>query len=241
MYRFLAEVFVRHEYFSGRCFSFDFVPTEDTLSIFHHGRIGLKNSKGSLLIFADEEKLAESVKLSFLGYVKDFSLWNVTYFESFPSGEIPTAVVCENSVSFENRKLESFGKNLDCPRPMFGVELLLNGVGPFFSAEIPLATRQLRWRYCVSGSLAQSQLKIWDVKSGCESPFDMECASNGSFYFTSREKVPLVYGAPPRYQLRDSKNAKILLKALPNMDVGSLAKISLDEGDEIVAERFINL
>lgn len=240
MYRPFVEVSVKHEYFSGRCYSFEFAPTEDALEVFRHENVEVKSSKGSLLVFADEESFAEPVKLPFLVYTKDSALWNVTCFESFLAGEIPTAVILENSVVFENRKLELFGKNVDCPRPMFGMELRLNRTVPFFRAEIPLATRRLRWRYCINRNSAQYNLEIRNVRGEVAS-FDMECASNDSFYFTSREKIPLVYGAPPRFQLRDSKNAGMLLKAMPNMDANSLAKISSNGCDEMVAERFINL
>ena len=240
MYRPFVEVSVRHEYFSGRCYSFEFAPTEETLETFRHESVEVKSCKETLLIFADEECFAEPVKLPFLVYARESTLWSVTCFEKCTEGEIPTAIVSENSVVFENRKLETFGGNVDCPRPMFGMELQLSRAVPFFRAEIPLATRRLRWRYCVSGCSALCNLEILNVKSGEVAPFDMERMSSDLLYFTSREKIPLVYGAPSRFQLRDSRNSRILLKAMPNMDVHSLAKISSDGGDEMIAERFIN-
>ena len=59
--------------------------------------------------------------------------------------------------------------------------------------------------------------------------------------YVSRTEIPIVSGAPPRFQLLDSATSKVLVKSLPNASAKSIAKASLDDGSRaIVAECFVN-
>jgi hypothetical protein len=76
-----------------------------------------------------------------------------------------------------------------------------------------------------------------------DDPVQFDCVEKSprlSLYI-SRSEIPIVSGAPPRFQLLDSTTSKVLMKSLPNANAKSIAKARLDDGTRaIVAECFVN-
>jgi hypothetical protein len=68
----------------------------------------------------------------------------------------------------------------------------------------------------------------------------VEKTSHFSLY-VSRREIPIVSGAPPRFQLLDSATSKVLIKKLPNANAKSFIKARLDDGTRtIVAECLVD-
>jgi hypothetical protein len=103
-------------------------------------------------------------------------------------------------------------------------------------------TKKLRWCYCVSGIYAERDLQINDSLK-VDDPVQFDCVEKSSrmSLYVSRTEIPIVSGAPPRFQLLDGATSKVLMKCLPNASAKSIAKACLDDGSSaIVAECFIN-
>lgn len=242
-YTSFANILVEHEYYRGTCSSFFFVPSKSAKEEIARQNLILRDTNGCLKLFGPEDLVDSVGALCFGVCAKDPDLWNVTFFDSSDSGMVPVYVVEGNSYTIKKESLEELKKDLDVPGLMFVVKVLSRSLQKEFKPlKIQLETRKCRWRYNIKGDYSQYDIKIHSLNDGNDTFFDAEKRTDDLFVFTSKEKIPVVYGDVPKFQLRTKDTSRILMKALPNMDSRSLSRIeSKGGGYEIVAESFINL
>ncbi len=166
----------------------------------------------------------------------------MTYFDGIAHDEIAVAVVSgESEVRFEGRSKDSIPELQRMFGVVFALELHLTPKKPLV-CTVKVPTKKLRWCYCVSGIYAERDLQINDSLK-VDDPVQFDCVEKSprlSLYI-SRSEIPIVSGAPPRFQLLDSTTSKVLMKSLPNANAKSIAKARLDDGTRaIVAECFVN-
>ncbi|WP_406538919.1 hypothetical protein [Fibrobacter sp.] len=238
----IVDVSLCHEYYNGSSCGFKVVPSpetaeilkrEDALCRIYDGKVRLMSPAGS---FAEETTLFFYVKASIA------EIWNVTNFDGIAHDEFPVAVVSgENKICFEGRKKDSMPELQRMFGVVFALELHITPKIPLV-CTVKVPTKKLRWCYCVSGIYAERDLQINDSLR-TDNPVQFDCVEKSQrvSLYISRTELPIVSGAPPRFQLMDSATSKVLVKSLPNANARSIAKASLDDGTRtIVAECFVN-
>lgn len=240
-YSYFANLHVNHDYYRGVCSSFYFVPSNSTREEIIRQKLILREINGRLKIFAPDDLDADVNALYFGVCSNEQDLWNVTVL-NHSENEMPVFVVKDNSVTLVKEPLDELKKDLDVPNLMFFVKLCSNSVNGCIPLKIPLETRKCRWKYNVNGDFSQYDVEIHSLNGNQDNLFDVEKISDDLTIFTSKNKIPIVYGDVPKFQLRTKDTSRILMKSLPNMNSRSLSRIeSKGGGYEIVAESFINL
>lgn len=233
------DVLVEHEYFGGRCADFCFLPDADTKKMLADERVLMRETAwGFRLAFSNDDC---DGKFVFWAQTNRHELWSVSAFDSKGANEIPIAHFDKKGLRWNSCLESDLLKSMKLPKPMFGLEIVVCPEMRNSCLVIPLKTRRLRWRYCVLGYSKKDSIEVVSVRGKDENvSFDAKEMDLNSVMFTSHERIPLRLGAPPRFQLREKKTSKPIIKCLPNMDARSLAMASLDEGKfELVAETFI--
>jgi len=238
----IVDVSLCHEYFNGSACGFSVIASSETEAILHREQVVCRCYDGKIRLFAPMDSFAEKTKLFF--YVKGTiaEIWNMTNFDGIAHDKMPVAVVSgDSTVKFEGRDKQSLPEL----NRMFGVIFVLElhvEQNKILVQKVTVPTKKLRWCYCVSGIYAERELRINDsLKSDDPVQFDCVEKSPRLSLYVSRVEIPIISGAPPRFQLLDSATSKVLMKCLPNANARSLAKARLDDGTRaIVAECFIN-
>lgn len=237
-----VEVFVVHEYFKGSCSSFYFIPSKATENEMRRQNLLVRESRGSLQMVVQSELENDANALYFGAYTKEMNLWSVTVFDCPMKSGVPVFSVENGNVSLKNEALDKEHSDLKIPGLMFAVKLNPMDLNKNCRLKIPLETRKCRWRYCINGDFSQYDVKIHSIDDGTEDTFDVEKKTENFTVFTSKSKIPIVYGDSPKFQLRTKDTSRVLMKSLPNMNSRSLSRIEIEGGGyEIVAESFINL
>jgi hypothetical protein len=107
-----------------------------------------------------------------------------------------------------------------------------------------LRARRLRWKYYVSGDLADCCPEIHDVSAGSGERQAFRRAATpgpcGALAFLSEREIPLRQDSSLRLQLRNGANGRILLRRIPLASPESLGREVLEGGEAItVAQAFI--
>ncbi len=232
---------VEHEYFGGRCEDFCFIPASETRTLLRQENVLLRETVSGFRLTADDSAELEGKTLLFWAYPVRYDLWSVTTFDKVASDEIPVVHVQKNGLhwdSYPEKKLSGMERST---KPMFGVAV--NDFAQILNSTIvlPLKTRKLKWRYCLSGFRSSDSIEVAAAKNAENgTSFDISTTQSNVTIFTSKDAIPLRYGAPPLFQLREKKTSKPIIKCLPNMDARSLAMVLLDDNkQELVAETFI--
>lgn len=238
----VVDVSLCHEYFNGSACGLKVIPSSKTAEILknEHSQCRIYDGKVKLIAPLDAFR-CESV-LFFYVKASIAEVWNVTCFDGIAYDKFPVVVVSENgNVDFVGRDKRSV-PNLD---RMFGVIFGLEiHVGPSrkFECTVTIPTKKMRWGYCFSGSYAERNLQINDSLKA-DDPVQFDCVEKTSHFslYVSRREIPIVSGAPPRFQLLDSATSKVLIKKLPNANAKSFIKARLDDGTRtIVAECLVD-
>lgn len=238
----VVDISLCHEYFNGSTCGLKVIPSHKTAEILknEHSQCHIYDGKVKLIAPLDAFK-RESV-LFFYVKASIAEVWNVTCFNGVAYDEFPVAVVAENgTVDFVGRDKQSYPDLNRMFGVIFGLELHL---GPSRNIEytVTVPTKKVRWGYCFSGSYAERNLQINDSLKG-EDPVRFDCVEKTSRFslYVSRREIPIVSGAPARFQLLDSATSKVLIKKLPNANAKSFVKARLDDGTRaIVAECFVD-
>lgn len=238
----IVDVSLRHEYYNGSSCGFKVVPSRETAEILKREQILCRIYDGKVRLMAPVNSIPVNTLLSFYVKASIAEVWNVTYFDGIAHDEFPVAVVSnERDAYFEGRSKESLPEL----QRMFGVIFVLElHISPrnMLVGTVKVPTKKLRWCYCVSGIYADRDLQINDSLN-VDDPVQFDCVDKSpklSLYISRRE-IPIVSGAPPRFQLMDCATSKVVMKSLPNASGKTLAKASLDDGTRaIVAECFVN-
>lgn len=238
----IVDVSLCHEYYNGSSCGFNVVPSTETAKILEREQILCRIYDGKVRLMSVAGAVAE--KMTLLFYVKPSiaEIWNVTNFDGIAHDEFPTAVVsCSKGVLFEGRKKNTMPELQRMFGVVFALELHLEP-NKVLECTVKIPTKKMRWCYCVSGIFAERDLLISD-SSKTDEPVKFDCVEKSPRFslYISRKEIPIVSGAPPRFQLLDSATSKVLMKTLPNASGKTLAKASLDDGTTaIVAECFVN-
>ncbi len=238
----IVDVSLCHEYYNGSSCGFKVVPTLETAEILKREQTLCRIYDGKVRLMAPANAFLGKSVLSFYVKASIAEVWNVTYFDGIAHDEFPVAVVsAEKDPYFEGRSKESMPEL----QRMFGVIFLLElhiGSKRPLVCTVKVPTKKLRWCYCVSGVYAERDLSINDSLDA-DDPVQFDCVDKSPklSLYVSRREIPIVSGAPSRFQLMDSATSKVLVKSLPNASGKTLAKASLDDGTRtIVAECFVN-
>lgn len=238
----LVDVSLCHEYFNGSTCGFKVVPSKESAAILNEGGVLCRIYDGKIRLLAPVDAYDKEITLFFYIKASIAEVWNVTSFDGVAHDEFPVVVVSDGGqVTFEGRDKKSIPEL----NRMFGVVFALElHVDPRMLLEctVKVPTKKLRWCYCVSGCYAERDLQINDsLKSGQPVEFDCVEKSPRLSLYVSRIAIPIVSGAPSRFQLLDCATSKVLIKSLPNASGKTLAKARLCDGTRaIVAECFIN-
>ena len=238
----LVDVSLCHEYFNGSTCGFKIIPSVETASLLNKGGALCRIYDGKLRILAPVGAFDENITLFFFVKASIADVWNVTCFDGVAHDEFPVVKVSEDkTVSYEGRKKNQIPEL----NQMFGLVCALElHIGPQKPLEcsVMVPTKKLRWCYCVSGIYAERDLLINDSLNTVE-PIEFDCVEKTPrlSLYVSRREIPIVSGAPSRFQLLDSATSKVLIKSLPNASGKTLAKARLCDGSRaIVAECFVN-
>ena len=238
----IVDVSLCHEYYNGSSCGFKVVPSSETDKILKREETLCRIYDGKVRLMAPVTAFEEDTVLFFYIKASIAEIWNVTYFDGIAHDEIAVAVVSgESEVRFEGRSKDSIPELQRMFGVVFALELHLTPKKPLV-CTVKVPTKKLRWCYCVSGIYAERDLQINDSLK-VDDPVQFDCVEKSprlSLYL-SRSEIPIVSGAPPRFQLLDSTTSKVLMKSLPNANAKSIAKARLDDGTRaIVAECFVN-
>lgn len=237
-----ANICINHEYLGGKCSDFKFIPDNTTKDrIIREGFLVSETSEGFLLI-AEESNSTEKIHLRFWAYPTRQELWSITLFKGITKGSIPLAKATEESLHWEKILESEIPKEISTPKPMFGLEFIHPRNATEKKIALSLKTKKMKWRYNISGLSEFGEVEIIGFKGSKEtSQFDAFMDPSGIIVFTSKKRIPLRYGAAPRFQLHEKKTSRTIIKCLPNMDARSIAMNILDDGkQEPIAETFFN-
>ena len=236
-----VDVSLCHEYYNGSSCGFKVIPSAETAEILRKEQALCRIYDGKVRIMAPVIAFAEETTLFFYVKASIAEIWNMTYFDGIVHDEFPVSVVSSKGAYFEGRQKNSIPELQRMFGVIFALELHLVPKQPLV-CTVKVPTKKLRWCYCVSGIYAERDLRINDSLDA-ENPVQFDCVEKTprlSLYI-SRSEIPIVSGAPSRFQLMDSATSKVLMKNLPNANGRTIAKASLDDGTRaIVAECFIN-
>jgi hypothetical protein len=238
----IVDVSLCHEYYNGSSCGFKVVPTLETAEILKREQTLCRIYDGKVRLMAPANAFLGKSVLSFYVKASIAEVWNVTYFDGIAPDEFPVAVVsAEKDPYFEGRSKDSMPELQRMFGVIFLLELHIGSKRPLVST-VKVPTKKLRWCYCVSGVYAERDLSINDSLDA-DDPVQFDCVDKSPklSLYVSRREIPIVSGAPSRFQLMDSATSKVLVKSLPNASGKTLAKASLDDGTRtIVAECFVN-
>lgn len=241
-YERIVDVSLCHEYYNGSSCGFKVEPSSETAEILESKQILCRIYDGKVRLVAPGSLLAEKTTLFFYVRASIAEIWNVTFFEGIAHDEFPVAVVSsDKDVYFEGRKKDSMPELQRMFGVVFALELRLEQKKPLV-CTVKVPARKLRWCYCVSGVYAERDLLINDSLQ-TENPVQFDCVEKSARFslYISKSEIPIVSGAPSRFQLLDSATLKVLVKSLPNASGKTLAKTRLCDGSRaIVAECFVN-
>ncbi len=236
-----VDVSLCHEYYNGSSCGFKVIPSAETADILRKEQALCRIYDGKVRIMAPVTAFAEETTLFFYVKASIAEIWNMTYFDGIVHDEFPVSVVSSKGAYFEGRQKNSIPELQRMFGVIFALELHLTPKQPLV-CTVKVPTKKLRWCYCVSGIYAERDLRINDSLDA-ENPVQFDCVEKTSrlSLYISRSEIPIVSGAPSRFQLMDSATSKVLMKNLPNANGRTIAKASLDDGTRaIVAECFIN-
>ena len=236
-----VDVSLCHEYYNGSSCGFKVLPSVETAEILRKEQALCRIYDGKVRIMAPVIAFAEETTLFFYVKASIAEIWNMTYFDGIVHDEFPVSVVSSKGAYFEGRQKNSIPELQRMFGVIFALELHLVPKQPLV-CTVKVPTKKLRWCYCVSGIYAERDLRINDSLDA-ENPVQVACVEKTSrlSLYISRSEIPIVSGAPSRFQLMDSATSKVLMKNLPNANGRTIAKASLDDGTRaIVAECFIN-
>lgn len=237
-----ADILVSHEYFCGKYSDFTFVPEPESETTIRREGFLIQEAIGGIRLIAPEEVFASKIELVFWVYPTDRNVWSATDFENIPEDSIAFAKISQGSLQWESCTKDKIPESMQVPKPMFGIAISNQNNVDNSRVTIPLKTKHLKWRYNISGLSVNRPVEIAGYKPNTDAPsFDIVEEYADTIVFMSQQDIPLRYGAPPLFQLREKNSSKAIIKCLPNMDARSIATISLDKNRrEIVAESFIN-
>ncbi len=236
-----VDVSLCHEYYNGSSCGFKVIPSAETADILRKEQALCRIYDGKVRIMAPVTAIAEETTLFFYVKASIAEIWNMTYFDGIVHDEFPVSVVSSKGAYFEGRQKNSIPELQRMFGVIFALELHLTPKQPLV-CTVNVPTKKLRWCYCVSGIYAERDLRINDSLDA-ENPVQFDCVEKTSrlSLYISRSEIPIVSGAPSRFQLMDSATSKVLMKNLPNANGRTIAKASLDDGTRaIVAECFNN-
>ena len=237
-----VDVSLCHEYYNGSSCGFKVLPSIETAEILRKEQALCRIYDGKVRIMAPVTAFAEETTLFFYVKASIAEIWNMTYFDGIVHDEFPVAVVSnDKGAFFVGRQKNSLPELQRMFGVIFALELHLVPKQPLV-CTVNVPTKKLRWCYCVSGIYAERELRINDSLD-VENPVQFDCVEKTPrlSLYVSRSEIPIVSGAPSRFQLMDSATSKVLMKNLPNANGRSIAKTSLDDGTRaIVAECFVN-
>ena len=237
-----VDVSLCHEYYNGSSCGFKVLPSIETAEILRKEQALCRIYDGKVRIMAPVTAFAEETTLFFYVKASIAEIWNMTYFDGIVHDEFPVAVVSnDKGAFFVGRQKNSLPELQRMFGVIFALELRLTPKKPLV-CTVNVPTKKLRWCYCVSGIYAERELRINDSLD-VENPVQFDCVEKTPrlSLYVSRSEIPIVSGAPSRFQLMDSATSKVLMKNLPNANGRSIAKTSLDDGTRaIVAECFVN-
>jgi hypothetical protein len=236
-----VDVSLCHEYYNGSSCGFKVLPSVETAEILRKEQALCRIYDGKVRIMAPVIAFAEETTLFFYVKASIAEIWNMTYFDGIVHDEFPVSVVSSKGAYFEGRQKNSIPELQRMFGVIFALELHLTPKQPLV-CTVKVPTKKLRWCYCVSGIYAERDLRINDSMDA-ENPVQFDCVEKTPrlSLYVSRSEIPIVSGAPSRFQLMDSATSKVLMKNLPNANGRTIAKASLDDGTRaIVAECFIN-
>ncbi len=236
-----VDVSLCHEYYNGSSCGFKVLPSVETAEILRKEQALCRIYDGKVRIMAPVTAFAEETTLFFYVKASIAEIWNMTYFDGIVHDEFPVSVVSSKGAYFEGRQKNLIPELQRMFGVIFALELHLTPKQPLV-CTVKVPTKKLRWCYCVSGIYAERDLRINDSLDA-ENPVQFDCVEKTSrlSLYISRSEIPIVSGAPSRFQLMDSATSKVLMKNLPNANGRTIAKASLDDGTRaIVAECFIN-
>ena len=237
-----VDVSLCHEYYNGSSCGFKVLPSVETAEILRKEQALCRIYDGKVRIMAPVTAFAEETTLFFYVKASIAEIWNMTYFDGIVHDEFPVAVVSnDKGAYFEGRQKNSLPELQRMFGVIFALELRLTPKQPLV-CTVNVPTKKLRWCYCVSGIYAERDLRINDSLDA-ENPVQFDCVEKTPrlSLYVSRSEIPILSGAPSRFQLMDSATSKVLMKNLPNANGRTIAKASLDDGTRaIVAECFIN-
>jgi hypothetical protein len=237
-----VDVALCHEYYNGSSCGFKVIPSIETAEILKREDALCRIYDGKVRLMAPMTAFAKETTLFFYVKASIAEIWNVTNFDGIVHDEFPVAVVSnDKGAHFEGRQKNILPELQRMFGVIFALELHLTPNVPLV-CTVKVPTKKLRWCYCVSGVYAERDLRINDSLNS-DNPVQFDCVEKTPRFslYVSRSELPIVSGAPSRFQLMDSATSKVVVKNLPNANAKSIAKASLDDGSRaIVAECFVN-
>ena len=241
-YKGWANILVNHEYLGGKCGDFRFQPDNASNEIMKREGFLMNETSEGFYLIAQDSAFTEDISLVFWGTPTRQDLWSATLFDGIPKESIPFAKAKGEFLQWGSIEMNEIPKEMQLPTPMFGIEISRSSEDYDTKITLSLKTKKMKWRYNIMGISEFSEPEVAGIKNYKDSAvFNVSTDNSGNTVFTSEQEIPLCFGAPPHFQLREKNSTKAIIKCLPNMDARSIATAIL-EGDkpEIIAETFVN-
>lgn len=241
-YKVWANILVNHEYLGGKCGYFRFLPDNASSEIMKREGFLMNETSEGFYLIAQESAFTEDFNLVFWATPTRQDLWSVTLFDEIPKESIPFIKANSDSTQWGSIEKVEISKEMQFPTPMFGIEISRTSEDSDIKITLSLKTKKMKWRYNILGISEFSEPEVIGIKSYKDSAiFSVSTDKSGHTVFTSEQEIPLCFGAPPHFQLREKNSTKAIIKCLPNMDARAIATAILESGKpEIIAETFIN-
>ena len=242
-YKVWANILVNHEYLGGKCGYFRFLPDNASNEIMKREGFLMNETSEGFYLIAQETAFAEDISLVFWATPMRQDLWSVTLFDEIPKESIPFVKANSDSTQWGSIEKVEISKEKQLPTPMFGIEISRTSEDSDIKITLSLKTKKMKWRYNILGISEFSEPEVIGIKSYKDSAiFSISTDKSGHTVFTSEQEIPLSFGAPPHFQLREKNSTKAIIKCLPNMDARAIATAILESGKpEIIAETFVNI
>lgn len=241
-YKVWANILVNHEYLGGKCGYFRFLPDNASNEIMKHEGFLMNETSEGFYLIAQESAFTEDFSLVFWATPMRQDLWSATLFNGIPKESIPFAKAKGEFLQWGSIEKNEIPKEMQLPTPMFGIEISHSSEDSDTKITLSLKTKKMKWRYNILGISEFSEPEVIGIKSYKDSAiFSVSTDKFGHTVFTSEQEIPLCFGAPPHFQLREKNSTKAIIKCLPNMDARAIATAILKSGKpEIIAETFVN-
>lgn len=238
----MQTVFIQHEYFEGPWQGVSFRPLDRSFKAIQKHQIHYRETSYGFFIEPTDSQNLPDEPLVFLGYPLHS---DYIYYTDLPSRGMLKHFQClasESSVKEQDLFTESFREISSIQPPAFLVELPV--IPGDFHYSISMKAKSMPWKYLLNSQCHFPELEIVDIGERMNPMLFQECSDSNDELAQSwitLGSISLRHQPTQRFQLREKRTSKVVLKRLPCANGKQLVKEMDAQGQTItVAEVYLN-